>query len=168
MNVLEEDNLKSLLETLKMAQKVGFSSSSSPIGWFLEVGTDICLRLSILFKRGVAEARKNPEIKFNYRVSDSLGNPKSFKIFEDPKIYWDPKLSEIFKELASFFILVKRADPKALDLISKLQGTQITTSEENQEQDKETRIQIDIAKVANVAYHRRQKKKRSHSKHSQG
>lgn len=164
--MLNEDALDSLIETLKLAKQVGYTSSSSPIGFLLEAGTDICLQLSSLFKEGTKEAKKNPEVKFNYEVSDSLGNPKSFKVQEDPKTYWDPQLSEKFKQLASFFVLVKKDQPKALEFMSGVkEDSKKTTSNEMEQDENERKIKLEVAKVATLAYHRRQRKKRSISKY---
>jgi hypothetical protein len=163
----EESSIDSLIETLKLAKQVGFSSSSSPIGFLLEAGTDVCLQISSLLEKGTRARRNNPEVKFNYKVSDPLGNPKSFKIYQDPKTFWDPALAKVFRELASFFVLVKRDDKSALDFMSEVVVPSKTSSEESSEQnEKEQKIQLDIAKIANLAYHRRQRKKRSFSKHS--
>jgi hypothetical protein len=167
MNTLEEDRLKDLIQTLQLAQQVGFSSSSSPIGWLLEAGTDICLQISTLLKEGTKEKKNNPEVKFNYRVSDPLGNPKSFKVYTAPKVFWNPQLSEYFKKLASFFVKVKNGDNDALDFMSKeAKKPVLITSDEQSDVDKEDKVQLDLANIAKFHYHRRQKKKRSISKHS--
>ena len=165
--MLEEDQLESLIQTLKLAQQVGFSSSSSPIGYLLEAGTDIALRISGLLNEGTKNPRNNPEVKFNYRVSDALGNPKSFKVHSAPKVFWDPQLSEYFRKLASFFVKVKNGDPDSLDFMSIEKDSKFASREQILEkEEKVQKIEANIAKIANIAYHRRQKKKRSMSKYS--
>lgn len=163
---LEEDKLSQLIETLKLARQVGYSSSSSPIGFLLEAGTDICLQISSLLKEGTEEKKKNPEVKFNYRVSDSLGNPKSFKVYKDPKTFWNPQLAQTFMDLASFFVKVKKDDKDALEFMSRQVLNLELTASEKSEQDEETKISLDVAKMAQLAFHRRRRKKRSINKHS--
>lgn len=168
MNImLEEDRLNSLLEAVKLAKEMGYSSSSSPIGYLLEAGTDLCLKISSLLKEGTKAKRNNPEVRFNYRVSDPLGNPKSFKVIEPSKVFWSPQIAEIFRDLASFFIKVKNGDEDVLDFMSKQLCPKFHTSQAKAEEldEKEQGIKLEIAKIANLAYHRRQKKKRSISKY---
>ena len=163
--MLEEDSIESLIHTLQLAKTLGYSSSSSPIGYLLEAGTDVCLQIAALLKKGTQDRKNNPEVKFNYRVSDSLGNPKSFKVVTPSKTFWDPQLSKYFTQLASFFIKVKRGED-ALDFMSKQFPTCSASKELTKELDeKAAGIQVEIGKIANIAYHRRQKKKRSVSKY---
>jgi hypothetical protein len=75
-------------------------------------------------------------------------------------------LSEKFKQLASFFVLVKKDQPKALEFMSGVkEDSKKTTSNEMEQDENERKIKLEVAKVATLAYHRRQRKKRSISKY---
>lgn len=99
--MLELDRINSLIEILQLAKSVGYSIHSSPVQPLIEVTIDLLLKLSNLFQqRGIFwEARKNPSIKF-LDISDSLGNPKSIKLFERSRLAENPQLSEYFRKKA--------------------------------------------------------------------
>ena len=162
-----ETALRRSIEQLQMALQFGYESNSSPVVFLCEAASDICLQLSLVLNEGQKEKQKNPEIKF-LDTSDALGNPKSIKIFPKGKVFWDPEQALFIKNLASFFIKVKNQDSDAIAFMAKAIGVQAKTPPENiKEQDEqETKVTANIAKIAEIAYHRRRRKKRSISKHT--
>lgn len=164
----EEQSLKQTIEILQIALKTGFASNSSPIGYLCDAASDICLQLARILTSGQKEPKKNPGIKF-LDVSDALGNPKSIKVFPKRKTYWNPEQSTFIKNLASFFIKVKNFDNKAILFMRKALAEKFSDTPKVSSlslDEKETKITANIAKIAEIAYHRRHKKKRSISKHS--
>jgi hypothetical protein len=111
IDTLDWEALKSLIESLQMAQKMGFSSQSSPIDVLLEAAIDLTLLLgSALQDADHAFGRsRNPDIKFlDLAKPDALGNSKSIKIPFGKFDYWDPELGVFVKtQLASFFVLLR-------------------------------------------------------------
>jgi hypothetical protein len=60
-----------------------------------------------MFEEGAQAAQNNAGLGFSEIYSDSLGNPKQFKITTPSKYYWDPNAREIFWSLAQTFIRIK-------------------------------------------------------------
>jgi hypothetical protein len=155
------EQLKELIEVLKMAQKYGFSSKSSPIDLLLEAFIDLSLMLGKLFKEGAKARRNNPGLKF-LDMSDELGNPKQLKVFTPSKLYWDPWTSEIFKSLASFGVLVKRLKPGKASFMEAFSGLSFTippkalSPPEKHRLEKKSQFEL---KQARRAYYRRQSRK---------
>lgn len=157
MSTLDEDSLKSLIEALKIARLHGFSSISSPIESLLEAATDICLLLRSSFLEGQRAIKTNPRLK-ELDVSDALGNPKMVKIFKRRSTWWSPELSEIFKKLATFFVMVKNNDPSILDFMSNFERKVSHVPRQKAEASQRTEDARQSLK-ARRAYHRRQRKK---------
>lgn len=113
MTTLDRDKLKVLIEVLQLAKKFGFESLSSPIDLLLEAGIDLCLLLSKTFYEGGLERASNPSLIFDEGHVDALNNPRQIRLSKKRKVFWDPELSEIFKQFASFLVRVKHQDPGA-------------------------------------------------------
>lgn len=120
MNTLDRNKMKILIESLQLADKVGFESLSSPVVPLLEAGTDVCLLLASAYDAGAKlQHRTNPEIRF-LDSSDSLGNPKQITLWKKDQFVWAPQLSSFFRKLASLFVWIKANSPKIIDIISKI------------------------------------------------
>lgn len=168
MNTLDKDKLDVLIASLQAARKAGFESLSSPVEPLLETAIDVCLLLSSSFEEGKKSQAENPEIRF-LDVQDSLGNPKSIKVWKNQKWFWNPQLAEIFRKLASFFAWCKRGSGKIEDFASKISqffGAQppIETSEQTKKLQEEKKQKT---KKSSYFYYRRRDKRRSISKYHQ-
>ena len=94
-----------IIESLHKSKKFGFETSpgSSPIVPLLNAAIDLMILLKDGYENNSPlEEKSNPEIKF-LDIADSLGNPKSVKIFKRSKRVSDPDAKKIFLGLASFF-----------------------------------------------------------------
>jgi hypothetical protein len=162
--MLEVETLKSLIETLQMAQKYGFSSTSSPIEPLLEAGTDLMLLLGKLFAQGRAPLRKNPELRFLEKYSDPLGNPKQITLYKRGPAYWDPESAKFLRKIATFLVALKRRQ----SFSEALKSSELTvvvgskTSEKKSQKPtlnlKEKRLEF---RKKQQAYYRRQSKRKS-------
>jgi hypothetical protein len=166
MNTLDKDQLDVLIASLMAARKAGFESLSSPVEPLLETAVDVCLLLASSFEEGKKKQAANPEIKF-LDVPDSLGNPKSIKVFKNQEWYWNPQLAEIFRKLASFFSWCKRGSGKIEDVMSKISeffgaSPPIKTSEQEKKLQEEEKKRI---KKNSYFYYRRRDKRKSISKY---
>ena len=160
-----KDTLKQTIETLQMALQAGYSLKSSPVGFLCEAAADLSLRIARALKEGSSDPRNNPELRF-LDESDALGNPKQVRIETPPNKFWDPQLAEVCSKLAGFFIKIKKQENPLAFMAKEIPN--LSPSVKSEELDESsTKISANIAKIAEIAYHRRQKrKKRSISKHS--
>jgi hypothetical protein len=138
----------------------------------LEAAIDVNLLLAKAFNEGCRKRENNPALKFSETEQDSLGNPKQIRIRKESEVLWNPVVGAICTELASFYVLLKKGDPQALDFFDRIQGLKgmplQTSGVKSKGQSKEVKasLGIDLAKrKAGFFYHQRQRK-RSHSKYS--
>jgi hypothetical protein len=111
MSSLDENRLKTLIENLQLAQKMGFSSSSSPIEYLLEAAIDLNLQIGSLLSEGTAGQILNQDLKFlDLEKPDALGNSKSIKIGPKKSLgYFAPQIGKFLsKYQTSFFVLIKQ------------------------------------------------------------
>jgi hypothetical protein len=129
---LDLDKLQGLIETLQLAKKLGFSSMSSPIEYLLEAAIDISLLLSSCMREGKMPLQDNPSLKFSERFQDELGNPKQIRFQKRKPIWWDLEAAEFLRNLASFFVVLKRrrSVPEAL----KSSGLLVASTQKPQEE----------------------------------
>lgn len=97
----EFDEYIELLQTLK---KSVFSLRISPVNVTTNIVIEQLLRLSKSYEDGVPKTeRVNPTVKFDYRFSDSIGNPKQSTFYEKSAEAWNPQLAKFIRELTIFF-----------------------------------------------------------------
>jgi hypothetical protein len=166
-STLDKDRLDDLIKVLSSAKTLGFESLSSPVDVLLEAGIDVMLLLKNSFKEGSRGRQNNPSLKFSEKEQDALGNPKQIRIKKPPNVFWSPQLAEIFDKLATFLALIKRNEPSTLRYFNRIKSlVQPPTSEEKSlEESKKTQFNVNLANLARINFHRRQRK-RSFSKHS--
>jgi len=169
IHTLDKERLDDLIKVLETARDLGFNSLSSPVSILLEAGIDVMLLLRKSFIEGTFKAKPgvNPSLIFSETEQDALGNPKQIRItHKDDKFAWDPELSEIFTQLTSFLVLVKNQDPTAKKFFHGIsaKGHSRQPSMETSKQSQETQIGFNLANLAKINYHRRQRK-RSFSKY---
>lgn len=119
---LEDDRLKTLIESLQLAHKMGFSSPSSAIVEYLEASIDLLLRISLLLRRGVPGRRNNKEIIFLDDFQDELGNPKQISFRKKSDFYWEPEATKVLSLLTSFLVHLKDKTISTFPLYGKLLG----------------------------------------------
>jgi hypothetical protein len=161
-----EDRMKDLLQVLEIANKMGYSSTSSPMEYLLEAGIDICLLIANEFEIGKMPLRKTPELIFSQKSLDPLGNPKQIRIHKKDPVWLDPEVANFFRTLASFFVEIKnrRSLPTALKsaglaVVSTLQKPSSKT-EVRQKTLKQKRADFAAKQQKVRAYHRRLSKKK--------
>jgi len=112
MSTLDKDRLQQLIEQLQLAQRMGFSSSSSPTRVLLEIAIDALLQLSEAFQRPeLAGERLNQDLKFlDLDKPNALGNSKSVTVGpKNANSYYSELASRVLKlDLIPFLILLKR------------------------------------------------------------
>ena len=109
MNTLDKDRLKDLIKFLQLADKVGFSSLSSPTELLLEIQIDLALLLDNLLREGQQSQRTNKSVRFSEIDRDALGNPKQISFFEKKRyLIWSPEAADFYKSVALFSATLKR------------------------------------------------------------
>lgn len=172
----DSDSLSDLIETLKALRQSGFSTGSSPTAVLLEIFVDVSLQLKEAFKRD-SELLLNPSLEV-LPFTDALGNSKMVSVPEfGQKFFKDPNLVDIFTNLASFGIQVKKGNnalKSFMDLLGSFKfrhklspdrGQAPKITKETQASHDELRRKIAKAtrpkqtkKAAKAGYHRRQGK----------
>lgn len=109
LDPLKEESLDDFLGSLQFLRSHGYSTSFSPTSVLLEGAIDLCLELKRNYSPELQTKLQefNPVIKFDYEKSDELGNPRSTRIRQFEKAYFDPDGEEFFTSLSSFFVLIK-------------------------------------------------------------
>jgi hypothetical protein len=169
MNTLDENKLRNLIATLQTALKYGFESSSSPIEILFEVVVDLILQISESLTLGVQSLKANEGIKFLENApQDALGNTRSIRIREVRKFLWDPAAAQEVKQTALDLVALKnrllgkgskRASIPVVRSISvkKLSSLASTKIHKNKAQEF-------VQKNKQIAYYRRQRKRKDLSK----
>ena len=159
MNTLDKDRLSSLIKTLELAKKIGFSSLSSPIEMLLEIQVDLALLLSGLYKAGTQGRLDNKSIRFSEFERDELGNPLQISFRNPRKVYWDPDLADYYRKLARFVVETKNGVSfrKAYMAFDKV--TQTCTPKGASKTNKKQCRTSSLQKRKNSAYFRRKNRK---------
>lgn len=164
--LLDADKLRGLISTLQLAQKLGYSSTSSPVEYLFDASIDILILLSMELKEGKMPIRKTPELKFSERYQDVLGNPKQIRIERKDPLWFDPEVAKYLRKLASLMVVLKRRQslPTALKSAGLAVGSLLTFSPVKRQKMtinlKEKRTLVVAKQHKQRAYYRRQKEKK--------
>lgn len=103
------EDIQELIRILKSLSKLKWSTSFSVVKPALDLLIETSLVLAHSLEQEIWETqRTNPKVIFNYKKSDSLGNPLSFSVFEKQIKKESPQLHDYFLMLAEDLVSVKR------------------------------------------------------------
>jgi hypothetical protein len=110
---LKDEEFDALISMLQAARKAAFSISFSPVEVYLDLAVDSLLRVQHLLDEGTFAQQKNPALKDTGQV-DALGNSKIVKIYENPRLFWDPESSIELSSMIESLIGLKQGKPFGL------------------------------------------------------